>query len=429
MTTSLANSRSNTTRSPRPPRRVLPRAASFWVIAATTAALLAASSAPSPLYPVYQAEFGFSPITLTAIFAVYVLALLLSLLTVGRLSDYLGRRPVFAGALVIEAAAMSVFLDAHGVAALFEARLVQGFATGAAIGVAGAYLLDLQPPTGSRLGSLVNGVAATGGLGLGAVLSGVLIQYGPHPTRLVFAILTATFLLLALATAVLPETVDRKPAAAAAMRPQVSVPLTARSAFLRATPTMTSTWMLGGLMLSIGGSLLTLVFGQHNHAVVGLVIGLFAGSAAISSLVLRSWAPDRLERRGTIALLIGSVLFALALGTTSLTLFTGAAVLAGSGFGLAFQGAFRTVSDLAEPHERAALISAIYVVSYLAFSIPALLAGLLVTEAGLRDTALGYAGVVTLVAAGTLGYGTYALRRQARSDRLVGLPAAGPTPS
>src|SRR4051812_36510040 len=171
--------------------RVFPRAVAFWTVTGTTVALLAASSAPSPLYPVYQAEFGFSALTLTAIFAVYVLALLTSLLTVGRLSDYLGRRPILAVALVVEAAAMAVFLDAHGVTALFAARVVQGLATGAALGVVGAYLLDLQPANGSRLGSLVNSAAATGGLGLGAMVSGVLIEYGPHPTRLVFAILTS----------------------------------------------------------------------------------------------------------------------------------------------------------------------------------------------------------------------------------------------
>ena len=391
--------------------RVLPRAAAFWTVTATTAILLAASSAPSPLYPVYQAEFGFSALTLTAIFAVYVLALLVSLLTVGRLSDYLGRRPVLAAALIVEAGAMSVFLDAHSVAALFLARVIQGFATGAAVGVLGAYLLDLQPPNGSRLGSLVNSAAATGGLGIGAALTGVLVQYGPHPTRLVFGILTLAFLALALVTAVLPETVQRQPGAGAALRPRVSVPRSARRAFLRAAPAMGSTWMLGGLMFSVGGSLLTAVFAQQNRAVVGLVLGGFAGSAALGSITLRHRAPEGMGRIGTVGLFVGTVLFLLALASTSLTLFILGAVIAGAGFGPAFLGAFRTVSQLAAPHERAGLISAIYIVSYLAFSVPALIAGVLITHDGLRDTSLGYGAVVALVALGALTYETYAARR------------------
>lgn len=392
--------------------RTLPRAAAFALVTATTATLLAASSAPSPLYAVYQAEFRFSALTLTAIFAVYVLALLLSLLTVGRLSDYLGRRPVLAVALVVEAAAMAVFLDAHGVAALYLARVVQGLATGAAVGVLGAYLLDLQPSDGSRLGSLVNSAAATGGLGIGALLTGVLIEYAPHPTRLVFVILTAAFLLLALATAVLPETVRRERGALAQLRPRVSVPAAARGPFLRAVPTMASTWMLGGLMFSVGGSLLAVVFGQHNHAVVGLVLGLFAGMAALGSVVFREHAPEQMARVGTASLTLGIGLIVLGLAATSLTSFVAGAVIAGFGFGPAFLGSFRAVSQLAAPHERAALISAIYVVSYLAFSIPALIAGLVIAHVGLRGPALGYAAIVAVVAFGTLVYESLLSRRQ-----------------
>jgi MFS family permease len=380
----------------------LPRGVAFWVVTATLATLLAASSAPSPLYPVYQAEFGFSSITLTAVFAVYVVALLASLLTVGRLSDYLGRRPVLAVALVVEAAAMGVFLDAHGVGALFAARVVQGLATGAAVGVLGAYLLDLQPVDGSRLGSLVNSAGATGGLGLGAVGTGLLVQYAPHPTRLVFAVLTATFVALALGTAALPETVDRQPGAGAALRPRVSVPAAARRSFSRAVPTMAATWMLGGLMFSVGGSLLTAVFEQHNSAVVGAVLGLFALAAATGSVLLRNRSPEAMVRFGTQGLFLGTTLFAVALVATSLSLFVAGAAVAGAGFGPAFLGAFRTVSRLAAPHERAGLISAIYVVSYLAFSVPALVAGVVITDAGLRDTSLVYGTLVALVALVTL---------------------------
>jgi len=400
-------------------RRALPRAAAFWTVTATTGVLLAASSAPSPLYPVYQAQFGFSALTLTAIFAVYVLALLLSLLTAGRLSDYLGRRPVLAVALLVEAGAMAVFLGADGVGALFAARIVQGLATGAAVGALGAYLLDLQPVDGSRLGSLVNSAAATGGLGIGAAATGLLIQYAPHPTRLVFLILLIAFVALAAITAVLPETVAAKPGARAALRPRVSVPAPARRAFLRAVPTMVSTWMLGGLVLSVGGSLLAVVFGQHDHAVVGSVLGLFAGTAAVTSVLLRERTPEAMAGIGTAGLLVGTTALVVALATTSLTLFVLGALVAGAGFGPAFLGAFRTVSQLAAPHERAGLISAIYVVSYLALSVPAVVAGLLITDHGLRDTSLVYGIVVAAVAAGTLGYEAFAARltRRARADR------------
>ncbi len=381
----------------------LPRAGAFWLVTATTTALLAASSAPSPLYSVYQAQYGFSSVTLTAIFAVYVLALLLSLLTVGRLSDFLGRRPVLAMALVLQAAAMTVFLlEAGGVGALFAGRVVQGVATGAAVGALGAYLLDLQPTNGSRLGSLVNSAAATGGLGLGAVLAGLLLQYGPEPTRLVFEIFVVTFLVLAVATALLPETVRRRSGALGALRPTVSVPPAARRAFLGAVPTMAATWMLGGLMLSVGGSLLATVFHQDNHALVGAILGLFAGTAAGASILLRDRSAETMTLIGTGLLLVGAGTMTVSVALAALPMFVVGAALAGAGFGPAFLGAFRSVSRLAAAHQRAALISAIYVVSYLAFSIPAVVAGILISIVGLHTTAVGYAAVVAAVAAGTL---------------------------
>ena len=382
--------------------RALPRSVAFWVVAATAAMVPAASSAPSPLYPVYQAEFRFSALVLTLIFAVYVFALMASLLTVGRLSDYVGRRVVLAGALVVEAGAMALFLVADGVTSLLIARIVQGIATGAAIGALGAYLLDLQPTDGSRLGSLLNSVAPTIGLGIGATITGVLVQYAPDPTRLIFAILTALFVLLALTTIVLPETVKRVNGAVASLRPQIAVPPRARRSFAGAVPIMVSTWALGGLVLSAGGSLLAVVLGQSNHAVVGLVIGLFPFSAATAALLARELSPPSMSRVGGVALAVGTGLFLLALETSSIAVFVVASLIAGGGFGSGFLGALRSVTQLAEPQERAALLSAVYVVSYLAFSVPALVAGVLATNIGLLNTSLGYGGVVALIAVGTL---------------------------
>jgi MFS family permease len=311
-------------------RRLLPRPVAFWVVAFAAAAFAAASSAPSPLYAVYQAEFKFSEFTLTLIFAVYVFALLMSLLTVGRLSDYVGRRVVFAGALLVEAGAMAMFVAADGVWWLLCARIVQGLATGAAIGVGGAYLLDLQPSDGSRLGSLVNSVAPIFGFGFGAIVTGLLVEYAPNPTRLIFAILMGLFVALVLATLVLPETVSHVPGAVAALRPEIAVAARARRAFAGAVPTIVSTWALGGLILSLGGSLLATVFGQTNHAVIGLVISLFPVSAAAFALLVRHLSPPAMARLGSAGLAIGTGLFLLALGWSSITLFVIASIVAGT---------------------------------------------------------------------------------------------------
>ena len=392
-------------------KRSVPCPVAFWLVSAAIATVTAASSAPSPLYPVYQAQFGFSEITLTTIFAIYVFSLLISLLTIGRLSDYMGRRVVLAGALAVDAVAMALFVGSNSVGWLLWARAVQGVATGAAFGVAGAYLFDLQPE-GSRLGSLVNTALPLLGIGLGAIIAGVLVQYGPHPTRLIFVILMALFVVLALATALLPETVQRVPGAAAALRPRVAVPPRARRAFVGAVPTMVSGWALNGLTLSVGASLLGTLFRQSNHGAIGLVIGLFTLSAAAATVLERDMSPWTMARLGSAVIAAGAVLFVLALTWTSIALFVLASIVGGGGFGTGYLGSIRSVSQLAEIHERAGLISAVYVVSYLAFSIPALVAGVLATHIGLRHTSFGYGCLIALIAFSALTFARLNARRQ-----------------
>ena len=99
---------------------------SFLLQASIVVSFLAGSSAPTPLYSLYQAAWGFSSVTVTVVFAVYALAVLASLLVVGSLSDYVGRRPVLLVATLVQAAAMGVFVAAHGVPALLVARVLQG---------------------------------------------------------------------------------------------------------------------------------------------------------------------------------------------------------------------------------------------------------------------------------------------------------------
>src|SRR6478672_10706792 len=97
------------------PTRRLSRPAAFWSVAVLLVLMLAASGVPSPLYRVYAEEFGFSSGVLTTIFGIYALALLVSLLVVGGLSDHVGRRPVLVAAFLLEALAMALFLASDGV--------------------------------------------------------------------------------------------------------------------------------------------------------------------------------------------------------------------------------------------------------------------------------------------------------------------------
>jgi MFS family permease len=379
------------------PNRRIPPTAAFWSVAVLLVLMLAASGVPSPLYRVYQEEFGFSSGVLTTIFGVYSFALLASLLVVGGLSDHVGRRPVLVAAFVLEAAAMVLFLAADGVGWLLAARVVQGLATGALTSALGAALLDLQHRD-KPLGAFINSASPGLGLSVGAVGAGLLVQFVPSPTDWVFGALTVVFLLAAVGTYLLPESSPRLPGALASLRPQVHVPPAHRRAFLVAVPILAACWALGGLYASLGPSLVAEVFGIDNHLVGGLLILALNGTGILGSLALRTSPPER-------ALLVGALVFTVGVAGTVGAVFVGSAamlftsaVVTGFGFGAAFLGAVATITAGVAPGHRAGLLAAVFVVGYLAFSVPAIAAGIASGKFGLTRTTEVYGAVVVLLA-------------------------------
>jgi MFS family permease len=401
-------------------RPTLPRAAAFWLLGGTLLALMFAAGAPSPLYVVYQARWGFSATTLTIVFGVYAVALLFALVTVGALSDHVGRRPVLITALLVETVAMIVFIRVGDVGWLLGARAIQGLATGAATGTISAYLVDLAPTRNPKLGPLVNAMSPTLGLAAGALGSGVLVQYAPHPTTLVYALLVIAFVAAVVGVALMPETVRRREGALASLRPRVGVPARLRPQFVVAVPSLIATWALGGLYLSLGPSLAVGVLHLRSHLIGGLVVAALCAAGAAASFLLRESPPRTAMISGSVVLAVGVAITLPALAVTSTPLFFVGTVVSGLGFGASFFGAFRTLAGLAEPDERAELFAAVYLVSYLAFSMPAIAAGFAVTGLGLASTATGY-GIAVFVLAlsavtGLLTQGR-ATRRAVEGDR------------
>ncbi len=369
----------------------------FAGVTAIFVLFMAASSAPSPLYVVYQQEWGFTATTLTVVFAVYVVGLLGSLLVIGALSDHIGRRPVLAAAVALEAVSLVLFIGAGDVAVLAIARVAQGIATGAAMTTLGATLVDLDPPHARGRAGVVSGVAPLGGLAVGALGCGALVQFVPGPTHVVYVILLAGMLLAAIVVAAMPETSSRRPGALSSLQPRVGIPSRLRSQVYSLVPILLASWALGGLYLSLGPSVAASIFGLQNHLVGGLVVTLMCGTGAATAFLLRSWPTARLL--GTAAVLLSSGMLLSLVGLESKTVVLAAAgtVVAGVGFGASALGCFGTLARIAGPEERGELFAVAFVISYLAFSLPAVIAGFASTSYGLHDTAIVYgAGVVLL---------------------------------
>jgi MFS family permease len=375
------------------------QAPAFWLVTATLGFLLFASSAPSPLYVVYQAKWHFSPITLTSVFAVYVVALLLALVFAGSLSDRVGRRPVLLAALTVQLVAMVLFGVAHGVGALFAARIVQGFATGVATGALSAALIDLQPAHRPHLGALFSAVAPPFGLAFGALGSGLLVQYAPDPLRLVYWLLVGIFALAIVGLTALPETVERSGGSLReALVPRIGIPREVRATFIAVAPVLVATWALGGLYLSLGPSLAISLLHTSSHVTGALVIVAVTATGGITSILTRFRPPVPVLIGGALMLALGLGITILGLNDHQTAVFFAGSVVAGVGFGAGFSGAFKTLLALAPPTERASLVAAVYVLCYLGFSIPAVAAGIAVTHAGLLATTNVYGSVLAALA-------------------------------
>ena len=410
----------------RPSRRATPSTSTaFWVAAAVAFLAFAANAAASPLYRVYQAQFGFSATTLTLLFAVYIAVLLLTLLFFGSVSDYVGRRPVMLAGLAAGAAGCGLFLIAHALELLFAARALQGVAVGLISGAASAALLDLRPE--GRAAPVVSSAAPTGGQALGAIGASALAQYGRAPTELVWWLLLAAFVIGTVAVLASPEPGTVRGGAARSLRPHVIVPRRARGAFVAAVPGLVGVWALGGLYLSLGPSLAAQLLHSKNLLWGGLLIFLLTGIGATASTLLGKRSPSAVLLGGCLALVVGALVTLASIETdTPAALFVGTAV-AGLGFGPVFMGAYRVTVALAPSDDRAGLIAAIYVVSYLATGIPAVVGGIATSHYGLHETALVYLAVVAALAVAAV---VPAVRRTATEAPIRGThrPDAPPGP-
>jgi predicted MFS family arabinose efflux permease len=386
-----------------PSRAELPAPLGFAVGAYVIGLGFFASVVPSPLYQDYMDLWGFSPVTLTLIYATYALGVLAALLLAGRVSDDVGRRPVLLTALAALALATVFFVFAASPWWLFVGRGLQGVATGAAISSASAAILDLQPRRDPVTSAVTNGVVSNVGLGLGILTTAVLSEVVAEPLTIPYLILLGLILVALLGVYWMPEPVtSRRPLQLALERPQVSAVV--RGPFLLAGLGVLASWSIAGLFFSLGPQLGTQLFDTRSAIVASIGICALLGTAALAQLVLGRIPPWLGASAGSGILAVGMVSIVWASVVESGTVYLAGSVVSGFGFGISYLGGLRGLVAVIPPAHRAGVMSAFYLVAYVSLSVPAVLAGLLVSSLGLQTTfetfALIAAGLALVVAVG-----------------------------
>ncbi|MGZ4331167.1 MAG: MFS transporter [Solirubrobacteraceae bacterium] len=374
----------------------------FWAVAFAFTALMAFTTVPTPLWSLFARRDGFSSLTITVAFAVYAVAVAISLVLAGHLSDGYGRRRLLVPAIALNVVAGLVFVAWPALPGLLVARVLSGLGVGAATATATVWLAELEarrrPGAGSHRAQIVSTAANLGGLGLGGLLAGAIAQWVGHALTVPFLVLVGALLIGLVAIALAPET-----RMAASPRPRyrpqrVSVPSQSRGRFFAAGTAVAITFAVFGLITSLAPSFLARTLNEPSHALAGAVSFALFGTAALAQTLTGSRSPHQLLAAAIPVLLFGIGLLTLAVWvpSPSFGIFLAGDLVAGVGAGLMFKGAIETVTEISLPERRAEAIAGFFLAAYIGLAGPVIGLGALTQIASTRVSLLVFSGLFAI---------------------------------
>lgn len=382
------------------------------LLAYAFAAIMLGTTLPTPMYALYAERMHFTVLTTTVIFATYAVGVLFALLVFGRWSDAVGRRPMLLAGAACAIASAVVFLVARSVPDLLIGRLLSGLSAGIFTGTATAAVIESAPERWRDRAPALAPVANIGGLGLGPLLAGLLVQYAPRPLHLAFAVHIVLVLLALLAIWLAGETGESQGRIGFQ---RLSVPPQTRSVFVVAATAAFAGFAVMGLFTAVAPSFIARVIGIGNHAVAGAIVAAVFGASAVTQVVVRRAEPARAVAVGCALLVVGMVILAVSLHVSSLPGLIVATVVAGAGQGMSFGRGLAAVAERTPPDRRAEVSSTYFVVAYVAISLPVIGEGLAAQHWGLRTSGITFAIIVAVLAA--VCFGAVLLEeRRARSN-------------
>ena len=350
--------------------------AGFWIVAVTFLLVMAYSTLPTPLYPIYQERDGFPPFVLTLIFASYAVGVVVSLFFAGHISDWVGRRRVLIVAVLVSAASAVLFVFFTDVPELIVARFVNGVSIGMLTATATAHLGELRaaarPDENAIVAASVSGAANLGGLSLGPLFGGLFAEYLPNPLMLPHVVFLVILVVAVVALMLVPETVE-PPESRVRYRPQrVSVPPGAGVPFGIAAFGAFSSFAVLGLFTSLAPTFLVVTFDVRDHLMAGATSFAAFGSAAAAQVLLARLRLRRQLGLAVAACAIGLALIAVGAITPQLGVFLVGGIIAGVGVGLLFKASLGTVVMLADPRRKGETLALVFLCGYAGLAIPVL---------------------------------------------------------
>lgn len=379
-------------------RRTL-RATAFWHVALAFFVTMLGATLPTPLYPLYQRQFGLSTVTTTVIFAAYSAGVLTALVVAGRGSDSFGRRwPLLAG-LASSMMSSVVFLGARDVDALCAGRMLSGLAAGTFTGTATATLVDFAAEELGERATLVATLANMGGLGAGPLVAGLLAKTAAAPLQLPYVVHLALLAVVTVGVWRMPEPValDGRPRFRVTL-PRVPGPM--RGTFVRAAIAGFAGFAVLGLFTAVVPAILSRLLARTDPVFTGAAVcALFLASTVGQVALVRPLGQAALVV-GCAGLAVGMAVLAVGLWVESLVLLALATMVAGLGQGVALRAGLGAINAEAPQTQRAEAASTFFLVVYVAISLPVIGVGLAADTWGLQTASIGFslavAGLATV---------------------------------
>ncbi len=343
---------------------------SFIYFSLTFMLILAAASAPTPLYQLFQSEFHFSTLMLTLIFSVYALSLLGTLLIAGSISDYVGRKPVVLASLCLMILAMMTFYFSNSTSHLLFARTAQGIGTALATSTLCAIIIEIDEKKGAK----VNSFAPMTGMGLGMIITCSVFTFTQTPLKTVFLVLIILMVCALLFLSFTTETACSKKGALKSLRASICIPKGSRNKLAAISPINIALWMLSGFYLSLMPSLILDSIENTNIWVNGsafLMLTLFASGATLIAEKIK-----HAMLIGIVLLLFGVTLILSGVNQSIAILILMGSMSSGIGFGYCFMNELSFLLKGVDFKAKGELITVFYIESYLAFCIPIILTSL-----------------------------------------------------
>ncbi len=386
--------------------------------AADLAVMYMGSTLVTPLYVLYEEQFGFSELMLTLIFASYAFGNIASLFIFGRLSDQIGRRRTALPAIGVAMLATLVFLFASSTAWLFVARALSGLAIGMSSAAAAAWVVDLTRNHKEQRGAAIATGAIFWGLAIAALAGGLLAEYGPAPLKLPFVIYLVVLAVLAVVVSRTKDTVKDRAESIdeVSLTPRFGVPREIRGRFVSPAATAFAAFAVSGFYAALAPSLLKRDMEVTNIAAAGGIVCAVFVAAAVTAIATSGLKARTAMLSGALTMVAAVVLLVAAQMRGSLQLLLIGALITGVATALGYRGSLQVVHEIAPKERRAEVIASFKMVCFSGNAVPVIGVGVISTIWSPGAATVSLAAVATVLALVAFGMEMVGTRKRARAS-------------